>query len=89
MLIISGLENKTSFTFAHQFLSVIQEEGLMMRVLLIAAGTLVTLGILLVDEVFDSETSPPWQRTSRQMSIAADPSLKFVSEDSPYMRSER
>ncbi len=89
MLIISGLEDKTNFRFAHQFLSVIQEEGFIMRVLLIAAGTLVTLGIFLVDEVFDSETNRPWQRTSRQMSLAADPSLKFVSEDSSYMRSER
>ena len=89
MLIISRFAGKHSFTFVHQFLPVTQEEGFMMRVLLIAAATLVTLGIFLVDEVFDSERSPPWQRTSRQMSLAADPSLKFVPEDSPYMRSER
>jgi hypothetical protein len=61
----------------------------MTRVLLIAAAALVTLGIFLADEVFDSETGRARQLTPRQISLAADPSLKFISEDSPYMRSER
>lgn len=62
----------------------------MTRVLLIVAGTLVTLELFLVDQNLASGTKHLSQLTSsRQILLAADPSLKYVSEDSPYMRSER
>ena len=63
----------------------------MARILLIAAGALVTVGLFLVDQKLDSGTGGLSSQfhTSRQIRIAADPSLKYESEDSPYMRSER
>ena len=63
----------------------------MARILLIAAGTLITFGLFLLDENFDTGTGglSSQFKTSRQIRLAADPSLKNPSEDSPYMRSER
>jgi hypothetical protein len=61
------------------------------RILLIAAGILITLSLFLVEWNFDSGTGGLSSKfkTSRQIRLAADPSLKDASEDSPYMRSER
>jgi len=62
----------------------------MTRTLLIAAGALITLELFLVDLELDSGINRLSKLTpSRQIMLAADPALKFVSEDSPYMRSER
>jgi hypothetical protein len=67
-----------------------KEEGFMTRTLLIAAGALITLELFLVDQELDSGINRLSKLTpSRQIALAADPSLKYVSEDSPYMRSER
>jgi hypothetical protein len=63
----------------------------MARCLLIAAGMLITLGLFLVAESLESGTGglSSQLKTSRQIRLAADPSLKYASQDSPYMRSER
>ena len=63
----------------------------MARVLSIAAGALLTIGLFLVEEKLDSGTGglSSQFKTSRPIRLAADPSLKYESEDSPYMRSER
>jgi hypothetical protein len=63
----------------------------MARILLILAGTLLTVGLFLVEEKFDSESGGLTSRfkASRQIRLAADPSLKHESEESAYMRSER
>jgi len=63
----------------------------MARCLLIAAGMLITLGLFLVAESLESGTGDlsSQLKTSRQIRLAADPSLKYASQDSPYMRSER
>ena len=60
-----------------------------MPTLLITAGMLITL-VLSVEQKLDSAINSLSQMTpSRQIGLAADPSLKFVSEGNPYMRSER
>jgi hypothetical protein len=62
----------------------------MTRTLLIAAGALITLELFLVNQELDSGINGLSKLTpSRQITLAADPALKYVSEDSPYMRSER
>ena len=63
----------------------------MARILLIAAGALLTIGAFLVETKLDYATGglASQFKTSRQIRLAADPSLKYESEDSPYMRSER
>ena len=61
----------------------------MVRILLLA-GMMLMLGLFLLDEHLGSEANRSWQAKSpRQIRLAADPSLKRASEDSPYMRSER
>jgi hypothetical protein len=62
------------------------EEGFMKRTLLIVAGILTTLELLM----FDQQLSASIERLSHinpspQMVLAADPALKYISEDSPYM----
>jgi hypothetical protein len=63
----------------------------MARILLIAAGMLIPFGLFLVAENLDPRTGglSSQFKTSRQLRLAADPSLKYASQDSPYMRSER
>jgi hypothetical protein len=61
----------------------------MTRTLLIAAATLMTLELFVVVQKPDLGTNRLSQSPSRQITLADDPSLKYVSEDSPYMRSER
>jgi hypothetical protein len=63
----------------------------MARILLIAAGMLIALGLFSVEENFNTGTGglSSQLKTSRQIRLAADPSLKYASEDSPYMRSGR
>ena len=71
-------------------LRLFEEEGFMKRTLLIVAGLLMTLELLM----FDRQLAANIDRFSHinpspQMVLAADPALKYISEDSPYMRSER
>jgi hypothetical protein len=62
----------------------------MTRTPLMAAATLMTIELHLVEQKLDSgEYSISQISISRQIMLAADSSLKYVSEDSPYMRSER
>ena len=67
-----------------------EEEGLMKRTLLIVAAIVTTLGLLMFDQQLAanidrlSHTNP-----SPQLALASDPALKYISEDNPYMRSER
>jgi hypothetical protein len=62
----------------------------MKRTFLIVAGILMTLELLVFDQQLAanldrlSHTSP-----SPELALASDPALKYISEDSPYMRSER
>ena len=70
--------------------ALLKAEGFMTRILLIAAATLMTLELFLVEQKLDLGTSRLLQLwPSRQITLAADPSLKYVAEDSPYMRNER
>ena len=62
----------------------------MKRTLLIAAGILTTVELLM----FDQQLAANIDRLSHinpsaQLALASDPALKYISEDSPYMRSER
>lgn len=57
---------------------------------------LIIVGILTTFELFviDQQLAASAEGLSRtkplsQMKMAADPALKYISEDSPYMRSER
>ncbi len=62
----------------------------MTRTLLVTAGMLITLELLLVDKQLTSGTDWLVQiKLSPEVALAADPALKYISEDSPYMRSER
>jgi hypothetical protein len=73
-----------------RWLRLFEAEGFMRRTLLIVAGMLMTFELLLFDQQLAanidrlSHISP-----SRQLALASDPALKYISEDSPYMRSER
>ena len=70
--------------------ALLKAEGFMTRILLITAATLMTLELFLVEQKLDLRTSRiSLLAPSRQMTLAADPSLKRVSEGSPYMRNER
>ena len=71
--------------------SPLRGEGVMARILLIAAGALLVIGMFLVEEKLESPSGglSSQFKTSRQIRVAADPSLKNESEVSPYMRSER
>lgn len=62
----------------------------MTRTLLVTAGMLITLELLLVDKQLTSGTDWLVQiKLSPEVALAADSALKYISEDSPYMRSER
>ena len=71
-------------------LRLFEEEGFMKRTLLIVAGILMTLELLM----FDQQLAANLDRLSHpnpspELALASDPALKYISEDSPYMRSER
>lgn len=61
----------------------------MVRILLLAAGIMLMLGIYFLHEHFNPEASRSWREPPIQIRLAADPSLKDASEVSPYMRNER
>jgi hypothetical protein len=62
----------------------------MTRTLLVTAGMLITFELFLVDKQLTSGTDRLAQiKLSPEVALAADPALKYISEDSPYMRSER
>ena len=71
-------------------LRLFEEEGFMKRTLLIVAGILMTVELLM----FDQQLAANIDRLSHinpspQLALASNPALKYISEDSPYMRSER
>lgn len=59
----------------------------MERIILAAAGAALMVGLFMLEQHFESEQQG--YRAPRQIRLAADPSLKYQSEESPYMRSER
>jgi hypothetical protein len=63
---------------------------LMTRILLIVVGIFMTLGVLVLGQRLQAGIELASVRNpSSQMAFAADPTMKYISEDSPYMRSER
>jgi hypothetical protein len=73
-------------------LHLLEEEGFMKRTLVIIAGILMTLELL----TFDHQRAPNRDQLSYtnpspepELVLASDPALRYISEDSPYMRSER
>ncbi len=62
----------------------------MTRTLLIVAGILMTLELYMIDQQLAAGIVRLLRtRPSGQATLAANPALKYISEDSPYMRSER
>lgn len=59
----------------------------MKRTLLIVAGILMTLELLMFDQQLAANINR--LNPSPELALASDPALKYLSEDSPYMRSER
>lgn len=62
----------------------------MTRILLIVTGILMMLGVLVLDQRLRADKGvASFGNPPSQMALTADPAMKHISEDSPYMRSER
>lgn len=62
----------------------------MTRILLIVTGILMMLDTLVLDQRLRAGKGvASFRSPASQMALAADPAMKYISENSPYMRSER